>query len=1232
MADVGGALLSVVFDGLLKKMNREVLDFFRGRKLADGPLRKLKIALLSVKSVVEDAEDKELTKPAVKEWLDDLKDALYDAEDILDEIDTEIRTRELAAEFETTAIKVRNSVSAYFNPFFKEMKPKMEEVLDRLEYLAKQKDVLGLRPGVGGKSSERLPSTCLVEESGIFGRDDDKEKVVNLLLSDDAIAGAMSVIGIVGMGGIGKTTLAQLVYKDQRVNEHFDLKAWACVSQEFDVFRVTKTILEAVTSSNCDIKDLNLLQVTLKGKLMGKKFLLVLDDVWNRNYADWELLSRPFKSGAQGCRVIVTTRDDNVALAMWTTLPYHLNKLTEKDCWSLFAKYAFHDGNLDARPELEVIGRQIVKKCQGLPLATKTIGSLLRSKLDVGEWDKILKSEIWDLAIDTTNILPGLRLSYKYLPSHLKGCFAYCSIFPKNHAFEKDQVVLLWMAEGLLQGLKNKTMEEVGNDYFLDLVSRSLFQQSSDGKSCFVMHDLVNDIAKSVFGQFVFRLEANCSQKIVNKTHHLSYFRTRFDDFEKFKALNEAKRLRTFLPLEFSIMDNNLTKKVPHDLLSNLRCLRILSLSHYENVTNLPNSIGKIKQLRYLDLSFTSVKRLPDSMCQLINLQTLKLSCCNNLVGLPRDMRKLINLRHLDITGTGIMEMPIQLGRLKYLHTLTTFIIGKTSGSCIGELRKLTNLRGKLAIMNLQNVVSSMDALDACLKEKKHIKDLVLEWKDDNVVLRSQRSILDSLQPHSNLESLTIKYYSGNSFPDWVGHHSFSNIASLHLYGCKYCLSLPPLGQLPSLQDLSIIHFDEVVIVGREFYGNNSSMKPFRALKVLRFERALKWEQWFSLGAENENRAFPHLQELYIDNCPKLTGRLPIHFPSLAKLEIRECPLLGASLPRDPAICQLNLTCGEDLLKNLPAKIQVLKVGGFDALDSLAVGMMESNCSLQELEISNCTSLVSLQELPMHGIFSSLKTLYLINIYDSLSSFPLDLFPNLCDIYIFRWGNLESLTMSEQCEHDLMIVNIRIIDCPCFVSFPKGGLRAPNLTLLWVWNCGSLRSLPDKMHFFLPSLEDLQIVGCTKVELFPLGGLPSNLKSVSIVDCDNLVAGRMEWGLQKLPFLKSLFICGEKGDAKSFLEVGLLPPNLTALQIKNFPCLKSLDKSGFQHLASLEELRIDNCPMLKYMPEEGLPASISVLLINSCPLLKKQLHKKKGKEWFKIAHVHLIMIDDELIE
>ncbi|XP_059440893.1 putative disease resistance RPP13-like protein 1 [Corylus avellana] len=1219
----------------------EFLHIFRGRKVCEGLLHKLKISLLSMSALCEDAEEIQFTNPAVKDWLDELKDAVYDAEDTLDEIDSELLQRKLDAEFQTTASKVRNSISTFLSPSVKKVEPKIKEVLDKLEYLAKQKDALGLKEGVGRESSKRLPTTSLVEESGIFGRDDDKEKIINLLhLDDGCVIENLYVIPIVGMGGIGKTTLAQLVYKDKRVNEHFNLQAWVCVSDEFDMLKVTKTILEEVGSStNDDSKNLNQLQLTLQEKLMGKKFLIVLDDVWNENYADWKVLSGPFESGAQGSTVIVTTRNDSVASMMRTVPTHYLNMLSEEDSWSLFAKHSFPDGKFDARSELEVIGRQIVKKCEGLPLAVKAIGSILQSKLDVDEWERILKSELWDSPIDYTNILPSLRLSYKYLPSHLKLCFAYCSIFPKGYAFEKDHLILLWMAEGLLQEPRNRTMKEVGEDYFCNLVSRSLFQQSCGNKLGFVMHDLVNNLANFVSGQFSFRQESN-------KTRHLSYFKTRFDNFEKFEALYKVKRLRTFLPLEFSIRDNNLTKKVPHDLLPKQRYLRVLSLSHYENVTNLPDSIDKIIQLRYLDLSFTAIRSLPNSLCKLINLQTLKLSCCYKLVGLPRDMRKLINLRHLDITGTRlIMEMPIQLGSLKYLQTLTTFIISKTSGSCIGELGKLTNLRGKLTILNLQNVVFSEDALDACLKEKKHIKDLVLEWKadTDTDVLESQRTILDSLQPHSNLESLTIKYYSGKSFSDWVGHHSFSNIASLYLYDCKYCCSLPPLGQLPSLHDLSFIQFDEVVKVDREFYGDGSfSIKPFGALKVLRFEQMSKWEEWLS-----ESGDFPLLQELYIYDCPKLTRELPIHLPSLIKLEIMECPLLVSSLPRAPSICQLNLTgCNKDLLKDLPTKIQILKVGGFDALDSRAIGMKESSYSLQELEISNCSSFsmgdlpstlksISITdcqrlELPMHQIFSSLKKLHLENINDSFRSLPLDLFPNLSHIFIFRCVHLETLTISDQLGLDLMILHMRIINCPNFVSFPKGVFRASKLTLLLLWSCGRLRSLPDKMHV-LPSLEELQIVDCEELESFPDGGLPCNLKSVSIIDCDNLVAGRMGWGLQKLPFLKNLSICGERGDVESFPEVGLLPTNLTALQIKNFPNLKSLDK-GLQQLTSLEELLIDNCPMLKYMPEEGLPASVSVLRIDYCPLIKRQCQRKKGKEWRKIAHVHLKMMDDELIE
>ncbi|XP_059455887.1 putative disease resistance RPP13-like protein 1 [Corylus avellana] len=1252
VALVGEALLSAFLQSLFDRMSsQEIVDYFRGQKLTDGLLRKLKIALMSVNAVLEDAEDKQLTNPIVKEWLDELKDAVYDAEDILDEIATKSLRRKLDAEFQITASQVRNST---FTHFANKIDEKINNVLDRLEFLANQKDLIGLREDVRGRQSERLPTTSLVEESGIFGRDDDKEEVINLLLSDDHASGNenMCVIAIVGMGGIGKTTLAQLLYNDNRVKEHFNLEAWVCVSEEFDVFKITKTLLETVTSSTCDNKDLNRLQVTLKEKLMGKKFLFVLDDVWNKKYTDWEVLSYPFKFGAQGSKIIVTTRDDGVASTMRSIVTHRPKKLLEEDCWSLFAKHAFHNVNSDPHPKLEVIGRKIVKKCEGLPLAVKTIGALLWSKLDVSIWDKILKSELWDLSVNETDILPALRLSYKYLPSYLKRCFAYFSIFPKNYVFEKDHLVLLWMAEGFVQQSKYKTLEEIGDDYFMALVSRSLLQQSSGDKSQFLMHDLVNDLAKFVSGQFTLRLEGNCSHEVMHKTRHLSYFRTPVDSFKKFGALHEAKRLRTFLQLSLSWDPTcYLATKVPQDLLSMLGCLRVLSLSFYENMTELPNSIGKIKHLRYLDLSFTGVRRLPDSLCEMYNLQTLKLSNCYSLTTLPRDMCKLINLRHLDITKTEIKKMPIHLGRLKCLQTLTKFIIRKGSGFCIGELGKLVNLRGKLSIIDIQNVESPMAALDANLKDRSCLEELVMEWNANTNNLESHVTVLDSLRPHGNLKSLTINSYGGKSFPEWVGHHSFSNITSLHLNECKNCCSLPPLGQLPSLHELFVVGFDEVVTVDREFYGrDSSSIKPFGALKVLKLKRMLKWEKWSSFSAENGDRAFPHLGELYIDNCPKLTGGLPIHLPSLVKVEITDCPQLLASLPRAPALCELILRhCNEVLLKELPNGLQKFKIIGLDALKSLPEGVMDSSSCLQELEIYHCSSLESLPmgsrpsvlktlnisgcmklELPTHLDYSSLEKLWLCDC-DSLKSFPIDSFPKLYHIRLWDCMNLKSVTVSNQHEHDLVTLQLEIEDCPSFVSFPKGGLRAPNLTSFSILKCGGLRSLPDKMHILLSSVKDLRIEDCPKVESFPEGGLPSNLESISIFNCDKLFASRMGWGLQKLPSVRMLSIRCQSEDMESFPEAGLLPTNLPSLHISRSANLKYLNNEGLRHLTSLETLSIRDCPMLKCMPEDGLPASLSLLKISGCPLLKKEWQRKKGKEWQKIAHVSSKLIDDQLL-
>ncbi|MCI00623.1 disease resistance protein, partial [Trifolium medium] len=274
---------------------------------------------------------------------------------------------------------------------------------------------------------------------------------------------------------MGKTLLAQHIYNDSKMTDEFDVKTWVCISDEFDVFKITRAILEGINGSIDDSRDLNMVQERLKEKLTGKRFLLVLDDIWNEKRDQWEALQTPFNYGARGSKIIVTTRNLKVALTTRSTRIHHLEELQEEHCLQLFSRHAFQDENPQSNPELMEIGKKIIGKCKGLPLSLKTIGSLLYTKSSLVEWKIILSSEIWDLPEEVSNIVPALRLSYDHLPSHLKRCFASCSLFPKDYVFEKEQLILIWMAENFLQcpqPQQSKSMLEVGEQYFDDLLSR----------------------------------------------------------------------------------------------------------------------------------------------------------------------------------------------------------------------------------------------------------------------------------------------------------------------------------------------------------------------------------------------------------------------------------------------------------------------------------------------------------------------------------------------------------------------------------------------------------------------------------------------------------------------------------------------------------------------------------------------------------------------------------------
>lgn len=922
---------------ILEKQIRQELRLVVG---VDKDIENLKSTFTAIRAVLLDAEMSRVRKEPEKEglelWLQDLLHVSYDMDDILaDWTNAIVKREEELANADTRKRKVLLTMALPCFSFSRvvlrrDIALKIKEINERLEGIAVKKDRYNLQKITVPETSRRTKAVSHINTSEVCGREGDKNALVRALLNENSSRAdrGLHLISVVGMGGIGKTTLAQLAYNSPEVKNYFDKRIWVCVSDSFDAAKIGKAIIEDAEGNAPNLFELNSIMSHLRKSIARKRFLIVLDDVWNEDPMKWDPLRICLTNDVSSSKILVTTRKEGVAKIMGSSYTLPLGLLSEQDCWSLFSQIAFFEKKKEEREEFKIIGKRIAQKCKGLPLAAKTIGNLMRLKNSVQDWQSVLDSYIWVWELKEAKEGPfaALLLSYYDLPAATRKCFSYCAIFPKDCKIEAGNVIKMWMAQGYLNSQDNNNnnemeLESSGRNHLDDLIGRSFFQDLERDKDSgivvrFKMHDMVHD-----FAQYLTKGECQMLEVDNNLEHrintssidarHLTLIRS--EDVSFPSSVGNLNKPHTFWVQSFHDCPALVSEEdiVSPELFSHLLRVKALDLSR-NRLRELPEEIGKLINLRYLNLSHNPLSELPETVCGLYNLQTLKLVACDHLVRLPEGIGKLRNLRHLEIDRTdNLKSLPKGIGKLKSLQTLNKLILTSAKDTeeklCkLGDIKDLNLIRGCLKIEGLGSVSNAAEARKAELKRKTFLTGMHMDFSPLSR-FEGKSEVAEALELQTCLQSLQISFYGATQLPSWIT--TLNNLQKLQLQDCQNCNRLPALGRLPSLQTLYIENMHELKRIGNEFLGTDAASSStataaaaadpvtvFPKLKKLKFEHMRSLEEWeLEKGVPGRVIIMPCLRYLKLSGCSKLKA-LPDSVlqkdPVLRKLRINKSPLL----------------------------------------------------------------------------------------------------------------------------------------------------------------------------------------------------------------------------------------------------------------------------------------------------------------------------------------------------